>query len=138
MGSVAKLLIQQDDQYLMMYRSDHPTFGVDPDLPGGTVEEGESPLQAVLREVWEEVGINFNANQVSEIFSGNRYSSHGTHYTLFVTEVSRKPEIIMSWEHSRYEWMSRSEFIKRALGAKDTYMHMVGDVLLARESSTPS
>ena len=43
MKKVAKLVIvDKDEKYLLMYRSNHPTFGNDPDLPGGTVEEGES------------------------------------------------------------------------------------------------
>ncbi len=32
-----------------MYRGDHPTFGIDPDLPGGTLEDGESNLETILR-----------------------------------------------------------------------------------------
>ncbi|MEO7905004.1 MAG: hypothetical protein ABIR91_04385 [Candidatus Saccharimonadales bacterium] len=43
MKKVAKLvMIDENDKYLMMYRSDHPTLGCDADLPGGTHEEGET------------------------------------------------------------------------------------------------
>ena len=45
MKKVAKLvIIDSDDKYLLMHRSDHPTFGVDPDLPGGTLEDDETML----------------------------------------------------------------------------------------------
>lgn len=40
MKQVAKLVIIDDrGKYLLMQRSSHPTFGDDPDLPGGTLEE---------------------------------------------------------------------------------------------------
>ena len=128
MKTVAKLLIKNNEKYLMMYRSDHPTFGADPDLPGGTAEDDESALQTMLREVEEEVGYKVITN-VHELFSGIGYSKNGTHYSLFVTEVTERPKITMSWEHSSYEWISRDEFISKALAAKDTYMHMVGEQL---------
>ncbi len=129
MKTVAKLLIKHNEDYLMMYRSNHPTFGTDPDLPGGTAEGDESTLRTMLREVDEEISLVIQSNRVREIYSGSSYSKHGTFYSLFITELSDKPEIVMSWEHSSYEWVGRSEFVDRALAAKDTYMHMVGKTL---------
>lgn len=129
MKSVAKLLIKHDNEFLMMHRSEHPTFGVDPDLPGGTMEESETAIQTMLREVEEEIGLVIAPDQVTEIFSGTDYSKHGTHYSLFITEVQARPQIQMSWEHSSCEWLEKSDFINKALSANDTYMHMVGETL---------
>jgi 8-oxo-dGTP pyrophosphatase MutT (NUDIX family) len=129
MKTVAKLIIRHDEDFLMMHRSDHPSFGIDPDLPGGTSEENESSLQAMMREVEEEIGFKVNPDQVHEIFSGSGYSKNGTHYSLYIINVSNKPKIAMSWEHSSFEWTNQSEFIEKALAAKDTYMHMVGNIL---------
>lgn len=57
MKTVAKLVIaDSDDKYLLMYRSDHPTFGIDPDLPGGTMVDDEDALETMTREVKEEAG----------------------------------------------------------------------------------
>lgn len=130
MKHVAKLvIIDPEDTYLLMHRSEHPTFGIDPDLPGGTLETGESPLETMLREVEEEAGVTVNPHEVEKLYSGTDYSNHGTHYTLYVARVAARPEIVMSWEHSSYEWLGRDEFIEKARGAKDTYMHMVGDMI---------
>lgn len=127
---VAKLvMIDPDEKYLLMYRSDHPSFGVDPDLPGGTVEDGETLLETMLREVDEEVGVTIARDDVREVYSGNDYSAHGTHYALFVTNVQSRPDIRMSWEHSSYKWLELNEFLEKSKDAKDTYMHMVYDVL---------
>ena len=130
MKKVAKLvIIDPDDTYLLMYRSDHPTFGTDPDLPGGTLEDDETLLETMLREVKEEAGIYIDANSTKMVYSGTDYSAHGTHYALFVTKLNARPTIVMSWEHSGYEWLSREDFIRRSMSANDTFMHMVADTV---------
>lgn len=115
-----------------MYRSDHPTFGVDPDLPGGTLEDDETLLEAMLREVKEEIGVDIEANSTKEIYSVTDYSAHGTHYSLFMTKLPVRSKIVLSWEHSSYEWLDRDVFIRKSISAKDTYMHMVADTLKKR------
>ncbi len=130
MKYVAKLvMIDPGNNYLLMYRSRHPIFGIDPDLPGGTVETGETLLEAVLREVQEEVGVDIAANSVRKIYSGTDYSVHGTHYSLFISKFNERPEIKMSWEHSSFEWLGLNDFLFKAKNAKDTYMHMAYDIL---------
>lgn len=122
-------MIDPDNNYLLMYRSDHPTFGVDPDLPGGTVEDGETLIEAMLREVEEETGVVLDQGAVRKVYAGTDYSTHGTQYALFVAMVAPRPEITMSWEHSSYVWLERDEFLARAKTANDTFMHMVCDML---------
>lgn len=130
MKKVAKLvMIDRDEQYLMMWRSDHPTLGEDPDLPGGTHEDGEELIDTMLREVDEEAGVTIKREDVVEVYGGVAYSEHDTFYGLYVARFDHRPEIIMSWEHSSYEWISRDAFIRTAAAAKDTYMHMVADVI---------
>jgi 8-oxo-dGTP pyrophosphatase MutT (NUDIX family) len=124
----AKLvMIDKDNKYLIMYRSNHPYFGNDPDLPGGTHEDGESIEETIIREVFEEIGVEID--NVTKIYSGLEYSKHGTHKTLFVKRVDERPEITMSWEHASYEWIDRDDFLQKSKNANDTYMHMVYEVL---------
>jgi mutator protein MutT len=125
---VAKLvIIDKDNKYFMMYRSNHPRFGCDADLPGGTREEGESIKETVIREVSEEIGVEIG--DIKKLYSGLDYSKHGTDKSLFVARVEQRPEITMSWEHSSYEWVDRDDFLQKSRNAKDDYMHMVYDVL---------
>lgn len=131
MKQVAKLVVIDDENnYLLMQRSDHPTFSNDPDLPGGTVEAGESSLDAMLREVLEEAGFLIEQGDVRKVYSGTEYSAHHTHYSLYVAKLAKRPEVIISWEHSSYSWLDRDKFLDMAKNAKDTYMHMVYDVML--------
>lgn len=70
MKKIAKLVIVDNDgKYLLMHRSAHPTFGDDPDLPGGTLEDNELPLEAMTREVYEEAGIAIDGNKASMIYT---------------------------------------------------------------------
>lgn len=125
MNKVAKLvIIDPTGAHLMMYRSNHPQFSNDPDLPGGTVEEGEESLAGMVREVKEEAGIDIDASAIKKVYEGTEYSRSGTHYTLYTAQVSERPSVEMSWEHSAYEWLDRDAFLQVAKGAKDTYMHM--------------
>lgn len=135
MKIVAKLLIEHNNTYLMLYRSDHPTFGTDPDLPGGTVEEDESSLVTVLREVNEEIGLPLHVDELRELYAGANYSNNGTFYSLFHVKLEDRPKITMSWEHSSFEWVEPAVFINKALVANDTYMHMVGETLKSLRSS---
>ena len=75
MKQVAKLIIiDNDNKYLLMYLNSHPTFGTDPDLPGGTLEEGEQPIETMIREVQEEAGIEISDSQVRLLYQGSDYS----------------------------------------------------------------
>ena len=126
MNKVAKLVIIDDtDKYLLMYRSAHPIFGNDPDLPGGTLESGEEPLDTMVREVYEEAGFVIDGAATRKVYEGAEYSSHKTHYSLYVVKLDYRPDIFMSWEHSAYEWLERDDFLQKAKSASDTYMHMV-------------
>ena len=127
---VAKLLlIDADNKYLMMYRSKHPVFGDDPDLPGGTAEPGESLEEALAREVLEEINVSINVSALEQICVSDTYSKIGTLYALYALHVSARPTITISWEHKSYEWLERDEFIQICRGAKDNFMHMTADAL---------
>lgn len=131
MSSVAKMVIVDDSgRYLLLTRAAHPHFGDDPDLPGGGVEDGENPREGVVREVYEETGIIMDDSiELTLLHDGVEYSRHHTHYSLYMTRLQSRPDIALSWEHAAYEWLEPDAFLKKAIGANDTFMHMVHDVL---------
>lgn len=70
--------IERDGEYLILKRNEEP-FAGEWDLPGGFVEMGESPADAVVREVAEETGLAVSPTEIigaftSEYGSGGRYT----------------------------------------------------------------
>jgi len=129
MGVAKVLIIDEQNKYLMLWRGNHPRLPNDPDLPGGTIEAGETPEVAAIREVQEEAGIVISPNDLELLYKGLDYSFHGVEYTLYVATIHPRPEVVLSWEHEGYEWLDRETFLIKAKEATDTYMHMVHGVV---------
>lgn len=66
---IAHSLIENNGKYLLIKRSEikrgqknfYPAYW---DIPGGTVEDGELPRQAAIRECQEEVGLKITIDQI--------------------------------------------------------------------------
>lgn len=129
MNKVAKiLLVNEDNKYLVLTRNNHPKFGNDVDIPGGTIENQEDIKEALEREVLEEIGITLN-DDIKLIYTGSSYSKQHTQYNLYVGKVDSNIKINLSWEHSSYDWLSLNDFKERLKKSLDTYMLMVKDEL---------
>lgn len=137
MKRIGKLLIKNsnDDTYLLLTRTDHPRYGADPDLPGGTLEPGESIHTAMIREVYEEIGLQIDEKSTKILCQTSKYSVVGNEFTLFYIELGGRPSVVLDWEHSAYRWCDISQVIVTARGATDPYMHMVADALEDKNSS---
>jgi len=129
MGVAKVLIIDEQNKYLMLWRGNHPRLPNDPDLPGGTIEAGESPDVAAIREVQEEAGINLSSRDMELLYKGLDYSRHGIEYSLYVVTINPRPKVALSWEHEGYKWLDRDTFLVEAQSATDTYMHMVHDIV---------
>ncbi len=57
MKRVVAALISQDDRILVCQRTRHQTMPLKWEFPGGKIEEGEQPRDALRRELEEELGI---------------------------------------------------------------------------------
>jgi 8-oxo-dGTP diphosphatase len=58
MKQVVAALIWQDGSVLVCQRTRHQTMPLKWEFPGGKIEEGEQPRDAMRRELEEELGIN--------------------------------------------------------------------------------
>lgn len=123
---VAACYIECSGKYLLLKRSigrpQQNTWG----LPAGKLEEGESPLEAVFREVFEEVGVELcekELDDVGKIFV--RYSHQDFVYHMFHQVFSHFPEISLSDEHQDYSWVSFEEALSKPLisGGEEAIHH---------------
>jgi 8-oxo-dGTP pyrophosphatase MutT (NUDIX family) len=63
---VAAIVRDDDERVLFMHRADDGRWG----LPAGAIDPGESPAQAIVREVREETGLVVRPSRVAGVFGG--------------------------------------------------------------------
>lgn len=80
-------------------------------LPGGGLHKGESSIDAVLRELYEETGLRLQPSQV-ERHSDQLFQSGGLrfNYVLFTATLKRKSLLRpQPWEISEVAWVQRRD-----------------------------
>jgi len=78
------------------------------------VDPGETELIAVVRELMEETGIIASPDMFllayakTEFFEKENKSVSKFLYLVYLTDT---PEVIISWEHSKYRWVPLNELM---------------------------
>ncbi len=112
--SVKLVISNRAGEYLLLRRAaaDRNRPGT-LDLVGGGVELLESPRQAAIREVREELGIMLGEDQIRLIYPVRRPSSHGhineRHFGHVVLSDVNPPIVLNPGEHSSYLWVPHDE-----------------------------
>lgn len=114
-------LVVQDGKVLLLYRSDEEHW----EVPGGKVEEGESPTEAAVREAKEEIGVDVSLEKPfysgefqhdDQIFLWHCYQASIDEGEPEVKEDKfEKLEWFKAWELDDLELASNIEMILPAL-----------------------
>lgn len=77
------------------------------DLPGGSVEYGEDPADAVVREAEEEAGLKLEGVQlfITKTTNEKSYVVRLLYYAHTYVD-----KITLSFEHDKYRWVTKQEF----------------------------
>jgi 8-oxo-dGTP pyrophosphatase MutT (NUDIX family) len=83
--------------------------------PGGTIEPGEDPAAAAIRETYEETGLRIEPPSLLREWSYNGRSGRAARAWMFVAR-SHAGDVRLSPEHSAFAWMDVDDYADRHCG----------------------
>jgi 8-oxo-dGTP pyrophosphatase MutT (NUDIX family) len=103
--------VQYGGEFVLLHRQPHKSSGNKFGLPAGKVDPGESTLQAMQREIWEETGLTIPGEMIENIGSVFvRHNGHDFRYHMFATTLPAFPQITINpKEHQGHRWASPAE-----------------------------
>ncbi|HDM8052056.1 NUDIX domain-containing protein [Vibrio harveyi] len=114
---VAAVILNQNNQLLLQKKSDGSWS-----LPAGMIEPGESPSQAVIREVREETGLAVEVERVLGVFGGEGFgftypNGNPVEYTVIMFKCQQTGQFAEHLDEETIElaWFSRSDMPTLAL-----------------------
>ena len=107
MKRVAAALIVQDGNILICQRTRHQPFPLQWEFPGGKIEEGEQPRDALRRELDEELGIDAEVQE--EVARIQHEYKNGNSVELRFFLVSRFQRDIENRIFRDVRWVKRSQ-----------------------------
>lgn len=115
------IILNKNNEILILMRSETDDWMPNKwSLPGGNIEDGESPEVAFIREVKEETGLTIT--KTKHLF--NKLEGNYNIYFMISLLEDENQEVKISYEHSDYQWVSLPELRKI-----DTVPNLFNDVV---------
>lgn len=107
--AVHAFIKREDGKFLVTKRSPINDFLPNLfDLPGGTVEFGEDPKEALKREIFEETSLKVDINRPIYLYSQVQKERHQI-WIIYECEYKGGEIKLNPEEHSEYKWVSLEE-----------------------------
>lgn len=111
----ASVVLWRGDEILVMKRAGGFSAG-GWFIPGGHVEQGERPVEAAARELFEEAGISVDAADLTLVDIMSYETGRGTAHTIIYNgSCADATEAAINEEHLFHRWMTPEAYIARFL-----------------------
>ena len=95
-------IIEKEGKVLIARRSPHSKLAGQWEFPGGKVEEGETPQECLVRELFEE--LNIQAEVGAHFCSSDYHYEHGS-FRIEAFYVDWISGVISLTDHDKFEWV---------------------------------
>ena len=112
---VVSCFIEHEDEILLLLRQDHKnqpnTYGI----PAGKVGEWEAKDVAVIREIFEETGLEIDGlSYFKELYV--QYPTYDFVYHIYHKKLDQRPEVKINLEeHKNHTWKTPKEALNEKL-----------------------
>lgn len=115
----AAVLQQPDGAVLLVQRPLHKSMGGMWEFPGGKVETFETPQETMVRELFEEIGIQTSIEHI-EPFTFVSYTYDHFHLNMFVFRcLSWKGDIVLKENQPCFAWVLPQDLDKYLVPSAD-------------------
>ncbi len=115
---VCAVIFNRDDRVLLAQRPAHKHLGMKWEFPGGKIEAGESPEQALVREIREELGCEIFIRRALPPFTHD-YGTVVIEMIPFVCELAPTSPMPRAHEHAALAWVEIAELKNYDLAPAD-------------------
>lgn len=105
------IIINENNEILVLQRSEKSGNGGKWSLVGGALETGEDPVDGIKREIYEEARLEVSEIKPVHLFS---YANNDKDFVVMIGYVckAKSEKVVINWEHDDYKWLPVEEALK--------------------------
>lgn len=108
---VGAVLVNENDEILCALRSQAMSLPGMWEFPGGKIEAGESPQDALKREIKEELGIEITVGELI-VDVTHEYPTVMVRLLTYYAKMIDSQAVPVAAEHEKLEWLGRDKLAK--------------------------